>query len=474
VRRGLPSDLRRRVEQQTADFTERQLALHVAYHGLNGNQPSWYRGKRAAQLAADLGMSVEQLERSLEVLERAGCGVGERKPRRMRNHGSRLESRLDGVTGILGRSIALRLPTTDNRKASGRYDGIDPWGPVRCNLTLRDGHKGLIAAGGGLWKRRGILRDDQRAQVDFTRGEIAYLLRAGRRESLRCGGGDIQWVSQLLRDLDRLRIKASVSGDDASEPHAIPSSPIALILVRIDDEWVTLRDYDERIADERASGRVGQYDTVRIIFSRWYSDELRHETRRPVFINFVTWRALSGAGRWLYAFLQARHTGQLGSKDFYLGEPVRYTLGLRGGHASEAAEIVRHQLADLQHVDVRYHADPARTGRAVNFEQRCWRNTRLPLFRVWPNKGVASAPRAGTRCRRPTARRPGRLRPPLRPRVTAADIQPHEVRARGRLIDFTQARAEIAQTRQLFLDSLHSTQVRRRNVGDRGGSDPPS
>lgn len=472
MRRGLPTDLRRRVDQQTADFTERQLALHVAYHGLNGNQPSWYRGKRLELLADKLGMSPHQVERSLEILERAGCTIGERKPRRMRNHGSRLERRLDGVTGILGRSIALRLPTTDNRKATGRYDGIDPWGPVRCNITLRDGHKGLIAAVGGLWKQRGTLRDDLRGEVDFSRGEIAYLLRAGRRESLRCGGGDIQWVSSLLRDLHWLRVKAYVSGEDASEQHAIPSSPIALILVRIDHEWVTLPEYEQRIAEAPASGRVGQYDTVKVIFARWYTDELRHDTRRPVYINFAVWRALSGTGRQLYSFLQARHTGDSGSKDFYLGEPLRYTLGLRGGRPSDAAEIIRHQLADLHHVDVRYHTDPKSTDRAVNFAQGFWRKTRLPMFRVWPNKGVASAPRAGSRCRRPTARRPGRLRPLLRPRVVAADIQPHEVRRHARLSDFAAARAELAETRQIVLDSLHRTRARHRGGDDRG--DPPS
>jgi len=92
-----------------------------------------------------------------------------RKPRRLRGPGARLEERerLKGLVGKLPRAVALRLPTTSNNLLSGRRDGRDVLGEVRCNVTLRDGALGWLAIA-GLWVKHA--RAGER-HVDLTAGE---------------------------------------------------------------------------------------------------------------------------------------------------------------------------------------------------------------------------------------------------------------------------------------------------------------
>ena len=119
----------------------------------------------------------DAIERALIARGRAGYGRSfPRKPRRLRGHGARLDQRerLNGLVGKLPRAIALRLPTTSNNVLSGRRDGRDVWGEVRCNLTLRDGVLGLLAIAGGLWVKHAKPGE---THVDLTAGEAAYLLR---------------------------------------------------------------------------------------------------------------------------------------------------------------------------------------------------------------------------------------------------------------------------------------------------------
>lgn len=152
--------------------------------------------------------------------------------------------------GKLPRAIALRLPTTSNNLLSGRRDGGDVWGQVRCNLTLRDGALGVLAIAGGLWVKHS---GPGAKHVDLTAGEAAYLLRSKRRASKRSSGRDIAWVYEQLAALAALQLSAEGGGG-----HVIPCSPVVEVLRRLDREWVTLDEYAQRVeagAGGRAPGR---------------------------------------------------------------------------------------------------------------------------------------------------------------------------------------------------------------------------
>ena len=153
-------------------------------------------------------------------LDRAGYGRPfPKKPRRLRGHGARLEhrERLKGLVGKLPRAVALRLPTTSNNALSGRRDGRDVWGEVRCNLTLRDGVLGLLAIAGGLWVKQS--KPGER-HVNLTAGEAAYLLRAKRRESKRSArDGTSRGCTSRLARLSSLKLRA----DGGGEGHEIPT-----------------------------------------------------------------------------------------------------------------------------------------------------------------------------------------------------------------------------------------------------------
>jgi hypothetical protein len=144
----VPNDLARRVELLTPVFEERFLAKHLATK-LDGRSPLWFKGSRLVGLCDQLDhvWTLAELERALDLLERADYGVPEKaRSRRLRDHGCRLHDRVDQLVGLLPRSIALRYPTSDDRHRAGPNDGRDVYGAVRHNLTARDGHLGLQAA----------------------------------------------------------------------------------------------------------------------------------------------------------------------------------------------------------------------------------------------------------------------------------------------------------------------------------------
>jgi hypothetical protein len=449
---SVPNDLARRVDLLTPVFEERFLAKRLAMK-LAGRDPRWLEGERLTALCEQLdnAWTMAELQRALELLEQAGYGwPAAARCRRERNHGCRLRERVDDVVGLLPRSLALRYPTSDDRHRSGRNDGHDVYGPVRHNLTARDGHLGLQAAAFALWRKRA---QPGERHVDCTRGELAYLLRAGRRETQHAGGGDIEWIGELLLDLDREQIEAEVDGDDPSAEHRIPRSAIAKVEVRLDDEWIALADFHARLGGASASGRCGQRDTVRIHLAAWALAEITHPERRPVFINFAVWRGLSGTGRRLYAFLQALGADGQGRRSFYLAKPLRFTLGLRGRRLDRVAAIVRHQLTDLYHADQRYNRPDSDA--PSGFRQSTQSGTNLPRFVVYAHKQTPSLPR--TRIKRPTARRPVCDRRQLPVRVSLTDVAAREVRAsKAGREDFDAARRQIARVRELARRSLPS------------------
>jgi len=274
----IPADLDRRLHEQELDFPTRHLAKMLACE-LDGRAPLLAVQHVRGDVCDAWGP--ESIERALVALDRAGYGRPfPKKPRRLRGHGARLEhrERLKGLVGKLPRAIALRLPTTSNNALSGRRDGRDVWGEVRCNLTLRDGLLGLLAIAGGLWVKHS--KPGER-HVELTAGEAAYLLRAKRRESKRSSGRDIAWVYEQLAQLSSLELRA----DGGGEGHEIPCSPVKRVLRKLDGDWVTLGQYADRVqAGERPSTGAG--DTIRIELADWFIAELRHPKRRPVLIDF--------------------------------------------------------------------------------------------------------------------------------------------------------------------------------------------
>jgi hypothetical protein len=456
-RRGrVPNDLRRRLDEVCRNAGDIIVASRVAAT-LEGRSPAWFRGARLHLLKDQVDGGVwdlPELEHALDLLEQVGYGEPRTKPRVDRSHGTRLQDRLDGVLGQLPRALALRYPTTDDRHATGPVTGLDRYGPVTVNHTARDGHLGLIAAAMGLWRQRARQGEQH---VDVTRGELAYLLRAGRRESQRTGGGDTEWISRLLSDLHVEEITAAM--DDRrrrkrdehrphSTQHAIPASAIARVEARWHGEWLPLPEY-QRLRREHGRGGPGsgQVDTVRIHIAPWALAAIAED--RPVYVNFAVWRGLSGTGRRLYAFLQGS-TASKGLIAFYLAAPMRFTLGLYGARLDKTATLVRHQLRELYHRDQRYHHQ--RTDIASGFRQLRRHEDGLPLFHVYAQEGRQSLPLAGVRVHGPTARRPLCLRPAGRPsvRVSPHDIRPQDIptdlkRQRG----FQDARAYVAKIREL-------------------------
>lgn len=454
-RRGrVPNDLRRRLDQACGNAGELIVANRVA-NVLQGRSPGWYRGARLHTLKAQVDGGVwelPELERALDLLAQVGYGEPRTRPRVDRAHGTRLQERLDGVLGQLPRALALRYPTTDDRHATGPLRGLDRYGPVQVSHTPRDGHLGLIAAALGLWRKRATAGQQH---VDVTRGELAYLLRAGRRDSQRGGGGDTEWVSRLLGDLDAEQVTAAMddrrrrSRDrdrEHSAQHVIPQSAIARIEARWHGEWLTLADYQERQREHGRGAGAGQLDTVRIHLAPWAIAAVTDE--RAVFINFAVWRGLSGTGRRLYAFLQGS-TVENGRIAFYLAPAMRFTLGLRGARVDKTAAIIRHQLRELYHRDQRYHHQ--RTSTPSGFRQLARHEDGLPLFHFYVQTGKQSLPRAGYRTEGPTPRRPRCVRelPRRGARVSPYDVAPQDIpselkQQRG----YEQARAYVSRIRE--------------------------
>lgn len=456
-RRGrIPNDLRRRLELAGSNAGEVLVATRVAHH-LQGRTPTWFRGSSRLRMLKDQvdggAWDLPELERALDLLTEVGYGEQRTRPRTDRAHGTRLQERLDGVLGQLPRALALRYPTTDDRHASGPVRGLDRYGPVSVSHTPRDGHLGLIAAALGLWRKRAAAGEQH---VDVTRGELAYLLRAGRRDSQRGGGGDTEWVSRLLGELHAETVTADM--DDRrrrkrdqhrahSAQHLIPASAIDRVQARWHGDWLELPDYQQRQAEHGRGAGAGQLDTVRIHLAPWAIAAIAED--RPVYVNFAVWRGLSGTGRRLYAFLQGSTVDNGGRIAFYLAPAMRFTLGLRGKRVDKTAAIVRHQLRELYHRDQRYHHQ--RTNIPSGFRQLARAEDGLPLFHFYVQAGKQSLPRAGYRTEGPTPRRPRCMRelPRRSARVSPYDVAPQDVpdelkQQRG----YEQARAYVSRIRE--------------------------
>jgi hypothetical protein len=385
----IPADLDRRLHEQELDFPTRHLAKMLACE-LDGRAPLLAVQHVRGDVCDAWGP--ESIERALVALDRAGYGRPfPKKPRRLRGHGARLEhrERLKGLIGKLPRAIALRLPTTSNNALSGRRDGRDVWGEVRCNLTLRDGVLGLLAIAGGLWVKHS--KPGER-HVDLTAGEAAYLLRAKRRASKRTSGRDIAWVYEQLAQLSSLELRA----DGGGEGHEIPCSPVKRVLRKLDGEWVTLDQYTERI-EQGGRPSTGAGDTIRIELADWFIAELRHPKRRPVLIDFCVWRQLRPLARRLYAMLQATSRSNHDPDRLYIwfaplarddgkqpGASRAFTLGLTAMRLDKIAARIRTAIAELREVDERYDGYGKQTTHG---------NTRYPAFTIRVKAGHASRAR---------------------------------------------------------------------------------
>jgi hypothetical protein len=386
----VPADLDRRLHEQELDLPTRHLAKVLARE-LDGRPPLGAASRLRGDLCEAWGS--EAVERALVALQRAGYGRPfPRKPRRLRGHGARLEERerLKGLVGKLPRSVALRLPTTSNNLLSGRRDGRDVWGEVRCNLTLRDGALGLLAIAGGLWVKHA--RAGER-HVDLTAGEAAYLLRAKRRASKRSSGRDIAWVYEQLAALAALELNAQGGGNG----HVIPSSPVVEVLRRLDGEWVTLSQYAQRVEAGGGGRGAGAHDTIRIVLAGWFLEELRLPKRRPVLIDFCVWRQLRPLARRLYAMLQGTGRSEhdpdrlricfapvARSDRKAVGGSRAFTLGFTSVRLDKIAARVRTAIAELREVDERYDGYGKQTTHG---------NTDYPAFTVRVKPGQASRPR---------------------------------------------------------------------------------
>jgi hypothetical protein len=385
----IPAALNQRLHDQELDLTTMFLARALARE-LHGRSPLKYAEPLKARYLEN-GWDPAHVENALIALERAGYGRGKRKKRRReRGHGCRLQERHKGLLGKLPRALALRLPTTINNQATGRRDGRDPWGDVRCNRTLRDGVLGILAFFGGMWIRDS---DGHAPYVEFTLGELAYVLRAARRATKWTSGKDLRWVLAQLIDLSLLEITATGGG----EGHEIPSSPVLSIQRRHGEDWLTLEQYAERI-EHGDSAPIRARDTFRVQLADWFIDELRHEKRRPVFIDFEVWRQLRPLGRRLYAMVQATHRSEHNPDQVYLwfapvaddsGTPVKgasraFTFGYTTKRLDKIAASIRGAIHELYAVDARVEGYGKQTTHGT---------TTFPAFTIRVTHGAQSRPR---------------------------------------------------------------------------------
>lgn len=417
-RRGaVPVDLSERVDQLAhGDFAVRFLAGKLLAHSLGGLAPRSLSAEERQELCQLYGgesaNGVAGVERALEILQEVGYGkAGAVKPRTERAHGQRRTERIGELRGKLPRALAKRLPTCANTHRSGPNDGKDVYGAVECSQTLRAAHLGLVAAAGGIWHSR---NRDALPYAATTAGELAQLL-TGRQ---RLGGKDIADVHGWLLELERLVLAATVNPPlDGGEPRQdleIPGAPIERVERRLPDgRWVDAGEYAIALAElfERAAIDVAQAEldgegdegaTIRIWLAEWVRHEIAHG--RPTLIDFRVWAFLRPVGQRVYAWLQATHRDEYDQAiQFYLGAPLRYTLGLHG-RPDRAAASVRAALGQLYQGDIRYQNAEKWSVRGR------WANTKLPAFRVAPRRRP-SHPSERVRARRKCpGERPAALR----------------------------------------------------------------
>jgi hypothetical protein len=409
-----PANLAERVDQLAGDFTVRFLARTFLPARLGGLSPAVLSAEERADLRELFCEQSEQLDQALEILERVGYGRPQsRRSRAERAYGQRRSERLDGLVGKIPRALAKRLPTSADTHRHGRNDGRDMYGQISCSETLRAGHVGVLAAAGGLWHSR---NPSAHPYAETTAGELVQLI-TGRR---RLGGKDVSEIHRLLSELEQLELSATVNRPKhGAEPNlalAIPGSPVDHVERRLPDgRWVEQASYGQalsdlsdedalRTAEDDAAPREvgGAGATIRIYLAEWFRDQIAHG--EVVRVDFGVWAHLRPVGQRLYAWLQGTHRDSYDNAiDFFLGAPLRYTLGLHG-RQYRAAASVRAALNQLYDADRRYN-------RAEKWSIRGRHaNTNLPAFRIGPHQR-ASAPteRALTRRKCP-AERPAALR----------------------------------------------------------------
>ncbi len=284
---------------------------------------------------------------------------------------------------------------------------------MQCSLTLRAGHLGILAAAGGLWHSR---NPAARPYAEATAGELAQLI-TGR---VRLGGKDLREVHRLLADLEALEILASVQRPKdrtaANLALEIPGNPVERVQRRLPDgRWVGQADYERALgevsdgealvtaeADRDGSPPLADGATIRIHLAEWFRAQIA--SGQSTRVDFRVWAHLRPVGQRLYAWVQGTHRDSYDDAiEFYLAEPLRYTLGLRG-RRHRAAASVRAALGQLYHADLRYN-------RAPKWSIRCrYANTSIPAFRISPHhRGSAPTERALARRKCP-AQRPAAVR----------------------------------------------------------------
>ncbi len=403
-RRGVvPSGLAEKVDQLAGDFSARFLARTFLPARLGGLAPSVLTEEERDDLRELFDGQREQVDLALEILDRVGYGrMPGRRPLTERRYGERREQALAGVIGKLPRALAKRLPTSADTHRHGPNDGHDVYGQVRCSITLRAGHLGLLAAAGGLWHSRNPAADPY---AECSGSELAQMI-TGRR---RLGGKDIAHVHRLLGELVQLELSATVNppkdGGHPSKELEIPSSPIERVERRLPDgRWIAIDEHEEALAgpDSVAGGMSTGDGTIRIHLADWVRRQIADGSVAR--IDFSVFAHLRPVGQRLYTLLQGSYRDSYDQAiEFYLAEPLRYTLGLRG-RQHRAAQSVRTALNSLYDADRRYNRAPKWSIRAR------FANTNIPAFRIAPHRR-SSAPteRALTRGKCPAAR-PASLR----------------------------------------------------------------
>lgn len=418
-RRGgvCPVDLAERVDQLAdGDWTVRFLASKLLPSRLGGLSPAALSGEERGELVELYGGEGGQdgVERALDILAEVGYGrPAAGRARVDRAHGERRTARLERVRGKLPRALAKRLPTSADTHRSGRNDGEDVYGRVVCSATLRAAHLGLVAAAGGIWHSR---NREAHVYAATTAGELAQLL-TGR---MRLGGKDVRDVHRWLAELEGLEelsasVKAPPEGGVPRKELEVPGGPVERVERRLPDgRWVDQGEYadalaqlsgEEAVAIAQADVDAGEGDegaTIRIYLAEWVRNEIANG--RPTLIDFRVWAHLRPVGQRLYAWLQASHRdGYDDAIQFYLGAPLRYTLGLRGRRA-RAAACVRAALGQLYGADLRYHGAEKWSVRGR------WANTGIPSFRIAPRRRPSAPTERVLERRKCAGERPGALR----------------------------------------------------------------
>lgn len=414
--RWVPEDLEARLEAHSHGGFSRIYA-RLVHQRLNGRAPATLSDEERQELRDELGRPGE-VDAALALLEKISYGQPPpRRSRSQRRHGLRRDQRLVGLVGLLPRCMSQCCPTSSDSHREGRNDGEGIWATVTMSGTYRPDHLGLQAFLGAIWRRRSPAGD---YHAYLTAGEGVHVL-TGRGVQ---GGRDTLWLHQLLDDLATIELRAEPK-PGVDEAYAIPSRPVEYVERRLGDSWVRAEDYaaaveqlsdDERLEaarDDQQGPGTDVRPTLRVRLADWVIEELRHDTRRPTFIDFDVWAHLRPSARRVYAFVQGRardkHDGRV---RFYLAAPCRFVLGVGFNRHRRGVAIVRNALSSLRDADRRYTGGYGQ-GWRTNTHERVWefsvRVTDGPQGHAVPSMPTRDA--LATKCapRRPLALRPGLL-----------------------------------------------------------------